>query len=123
MDEVVGAAWQLNATMGKSNFRQAVDLSNLLRNVGGNYRFVSYANRWVGPRLKRQDRIIESFVNKHRLGYAAQRPWTSLDLGCGSHPANPFGADTVSGVDIREDIRNNVIRADLTFDPNSICLW
>jgi SAM-dependent methyltransferase len=93
-----------------------LDISNLLRNLGGNYRFVHHAHRWAEPGLRQQNRIIERFVSKHRAGYPAQRPWSSLDLGCGSEPANPFAAEAIAGVDIREDVQNNVVRADLAFD-------
>lgn len=41
----------------------------------------------------------------------------SLDLGCGSFPRNPFGADLVHGVDIREDAAAHVVKADLVLEP------
>jgi SAM-dependent methyltransferase len=41
----------------------------------------------------------------------------ALDLGCGANPKNPFGADILYGIDIREDISKNVIKADLVLDP------
>jgi SAM-dependent methyltransferase len=40
----------------------------------------------------------------------------SLDLGCGANPKNPFGADAVYGIDIREDIGNNIYKADLVLE-------
>ena len=39
----------------------------------------------------------------------------ALDLGCGTQPKNPFGADEVFGVDVR-DI-GNIRRADLVVEP------
>ena len=41
---------------------------------------------------------------------------TSLDLGCGSKPQNPYAADEVRGVDIREDLDNGIHKADLIKD-------
>ncbi|WP_199222134.1 class I SAM-dependent methyltransferase [Limnohabitans sp. Jir72] len=47
----------------------------------------------------------------------------SLDLGCGAYPKNPFDADFLYGVDIRDDIDKNVKKSDLVtealpFDDN-----
>lgn len=41
----------------------------------------------------------------------------SLDLGCGSNPKNPFNADEIFGIDVREDLDANIKRADLVIDP------
>ena len=41
----------------------------------------------------------------------------SLDLGCGQTPKNPFYADEVFGIDVREDLDANIRRADLVIDP------
>lgn len=41
----------------------------------------------------------------------------TLDLGCGPNPNNPFNANEVFGVDIREDIGRNIASADLALDP------
>jgi SAM-dependent methyltransferase len=41
----------------------------------------------------------------------------TLDLGCGPNPNNPFNADEVYGVDIREDIGRNIASADLALQP------
>lgn len=40
----------------------------------------------------------------------------SLDLGCGKNPRNVFGADIVYGIDIREDLEKNIIKADLVLE-------
>jgi len=37
----------------------------------------------------------------------------TLDLGCGSNPRNPFGADEAWGVDIRDDLGNEIKVANL----------
>lgn len=41
----------------------------------------------------------------------------SLDLGCGPSPRNPFNAEVVYGVDIREDLHSNIKQADLSTEP------
>ena len=41
----------------------------------------------------------------------------TLDLGCGSKPRNPFGADELFGVDVRSDLEANVKEADLVIGP------
>ena len=38
----------------------------------------------------------------------------SLDLGCGQKPRNPFSADLLYGIDFNEDIKNNIIKSDLS---------
>lgn len=97
-----------------------LDATNRLRNLLGNYRYVSYLMRvWrVQGRLgigndESQNKLLSKATKNH--GYS--RPWTSLDLGCGSHPLNPFGADNVFGCDIREDLESNVTRCNLVLEP------
>ena len=41
---------------------------------------------------------------------------TALDLGCGSKPKNPFGADSVFGVDLYENISLGIKKADLILE-------
>lgn len=41
----------------------------------------------------------------------------TLDLGCGPNPKNPFNADEIYGVDVREDLENNIKKADLAIEP------
>ena len=38
----------------------------------------------------------------------------SLDLGCGHKPRNPFLADILYGIDIREDLENKILKSDLS---------
>lgn len=40
----------------------------------------------------------------------------SLDLGSGPSPKNPFGADEVFGIDVREDLSANIRVADLAIE-------
>jgi len=41
----------------------------------------------------------------------------SLDLGCGANPKNIFNADEMFGIDVREDLDNNIKCADLAIEP------
>ncbi len=41
----------------------------------------------------------------------------SLDLGCGENPKNIFSAESVYGVDTKDDLQPNVIKCDLAIDP------
>lgn len=41
----------------------------------------------------------------------------SLDLGSGAEPKNPFNADEVFGVDVRDDLGPNIRHADLAVEP------
>ena len=40
-----------------------------------------------------------------------------LDLGCGSSPRNPYGADHVYGIDIRAGLGDNIASANLAVQP------
>jgi len=42
---------------------------------------------------------------------------TTLDIGCGEQPRNPFNAGQSYGLDIREDLSKNIRYADLTVEP------
>lgn len=42
---------------------------------------------------------------------------TTLDIGCGEQPRNPFNASQSYGLDIREDLSKNIRYADLTVEP------
>lgn len=41
----------------------------------------------------------------------------TLDLGCGPQPKNPFNADEVFGIDIRDDLGSHIRCADLALQP------
>lgn len=41
----------------------------------------------------------------------------SLDLGCGPNLRNPFNADKIFGIDVREDLEAGIKQADLVIEP------
>jgi SAM-dependent methyltransferase len=47
----------------------------------------------------------------------AGMPTQTLDLGCGASPRNPFNADAIFGIDIREDPDRNIKYGDLNIEP------
>ena len=40
----------------------------------------------------------------------------SLDLGCGLQPKNPFNAQEVYGIDVRDDAEAHIVKADLVIE-------
>jgi len=74
-------------------------------------------------------RAIDSFVAQPEIGdinslyrkYGSEalnlKNSTTLDMGCGDSPRNPFNAIQSYGLDIREDLAKNIRYADLTVEP------
>ncbi len=60
---------------------------------------------------------LEKFCADYAARTRTAATTQSLDLGCGTTPRNPFNADTLFGVDIREDLSHNVKPADLAIEP------
>ena len=58
-----------------------------------------------------------SEVNRTETAFTAIIKTRSLDLGCGPKPKNPFNADEVFGIDVREDLDANIRCADLAMEP------
>jgi SAM-dependent methyltransferase len=76
--------------------RTLLDATNRIRNLLGNYRYVSYQIRLWKLRglLGSGERNVETLFVNHALKQAnLAGPWSTLDLGCGNYPRNPFGAD------------------------------
>lgn len=100
-----------------------LDIVNRFRNLLGNYRFVSYRMRlWelegrigIGAGIA-EESLEKKLMTKQLRRYHNPRPWSTLDLGSGSQPRNPFGAERVSGCDIREDLGRNVTRSNLVLE-------
>lgn len=61
--------------------------------------------------------VEAKLVGKALKDFDQPRPWSSLDLGCGDYPRNPFGADHSFGCDIRENLDKNVISCNLVLEP------
>ena len=62
-------------------------------------------------------RDLDSIYTRFSAGTLGLRECSTLDLGCGAQPKNPFLATKVYGLDIREDLSKGVHYADLTTAP------
>lgn len=60
---------------------------------------------------------IDTFCAAYAAGTRSGAPTRTLDIGCGTTPRNPFKADEVFGIDIREDLARNIRYADLAVEP------
>jgi len=58
----------------------------------------------------RNEKIISFFFNEYKF----ENDTSSLDLGSGPNPKNPFNSKELFGVDFRENIENNVLFSDLS---------
>ena len=97
-----------------------LDPVNRIRNITGNYRFVSYLMRYW--KIKRLigiggDKIEKRMISRAIENYSSARPWSLVDLGCGSRPVNLFDADEVSGFDLNANPDANVKACNLSIDP------
>ena len=63
--------------------------------------------------IRTLDEVIQPVISRQIV----QLGNTSLDLGSGLSPKNPFGVEKVFGVDLRTCPERNVISADLTIEP------
>jgi SAM-dependent methyltransferase len=60
-----------------------------------------------------RDIAFDEFENQIVLGVTMTK---SLDIGCGRNPKNIFNADTVYGIDVRDDLAHNIKKADLVIE-------
>ncbi len=58
-----------------------------------------------------------TFIARNLSLLTLPRPWLSIDIGCGSTPANPFKANLSKGVDILGTDNIHILSADLSRDP------
>ncbi|MGC2497226.1 MAG: methyltransferase domain-containing protein, partial [Acidobacteriaceae bacterium] len=60
---------------------------------------------------------IEQFISQYDSVSRCLTDSSSLDIGCGTEPHNPFRARRVFGIDIRANEEKNIKYADLTTEP------
>ena len=65
----------------------------------------------------RRIRNLDALYARYKPENLALIESTTLDIGCGTIPRNPFQANTQWGIDIREDLDNNVKSVDLNINP------
>jgi SAM-dependent methyltransferase len=56
---------------------------------------------------------LERFYSQFRASLPQKNGFNTLDLGCGGVPRNPFKADFLYGIDIRDSANPNIARSDL----------
>lgn len=56
---------------------------------------------------------LDSFYSRFSANASENLNSSTLDLGCGGVPRNPFKADLIYGIDIRDSTNSNIARADL----------
>ncbi len=97
-----------------------LDATNRIRNLTGNYRYVSYLMRFWRLQGKLgidSEKLERKMVARAMQRYANPRPWTSVDLGCGARPLNPFFAEEAFGCDLKENQETNVRACNLAREP------
>jgi SAM-dependent methyltransferase len=65
----------------------------------------------------RRIRHLDGLYEKYSVNSLGLLESTTLDLGCGKAPRNPFKANTEWGIDIREDLDNKIKSVDLNINP------
>ena len=82
----------------------------IISRLKSSYRLIKYGLN--APKVKLET-VYQSYAAK-RMGLVNS---SSLDLGCGNIPRNPFGADVMYGVDLFEQHNQNIKVADLAINP------
>jgi SAM-dependent methyltransferase len=59
---------------------------------------------------------LQPYFDKYSAVALSSSNSTTLDIGCGTKPRNPFSAATTYGIDIRENPEKNIKYADLTVE-------
>lgn len=90
---------------------------NLLKKIRRYYRTVELMYRSINSYVA-QPEIIDLNPLYQQYGSEKQnlKNSTTLDLGCGESPRNPFNAYQTYGLDIRENLEKNIRYADLAVD-------
>lgn len=65
------------------------------------------------PKVKSVDQCLKGLIN----GKLDAQGTSSLDIGCGSIPRNPFNAELAYGIDIRDNSSGKIKCADLSVEP------
>jgi SAM-dependent methyltransferase len=71
---------------------------------------------FIGTIIKRklESKVVEKIIQKKVE--LANHATLALDLGCGSNKRNPFNASYTYGIDVRQDLSNNIYCADLSIE-------
>tara|TARA_B100000945_G_C20266946_1_gene542041 strand:+ start:125 stop:784 length:660 start_codon:yes stop_codon:yes gene_type:complete len=103
--------------------RKVVKQLKALKSIFVTALFSSIKLRKRYPRISSFQKIVDNYFIDYPNYRSKLFDTKSLDLGCGQKPKNPFLADFLYGIDIREDLDNNISKSDLSkenipFDTN-----
>lgn len=60
---------------------------------------------------------VKNLINQNKeIKLNNKKNSKSLDLGCGINPKNPFNAENIFGIDIRNDLKKSIKSADLSVE-------
>lgn len=91
---------------------------NILKKITRYSKTVALLYRALDSYVMQPDiRDLDLIYSRYSASALSLRESATLDLGCGAQPKNPFQAQHVYGLDIREDLSNSVHYADLTTNP------
>lgn len=90
---------------------------NLFSSITRYIKFLKLAHKPIGilvdiPRAS----SIDDVTKKYSATTLNKIDTTTLDMGCGRIPRNPFGAQTSFGIDVREDLEIGIKCADLAIE-------
>jgi SAM-dependent methyltransferase len=89
----------------------------ILKSVLAKYKTIKMLQRMFEPLFElSSDEKIENILKEFDARIMGLRDSSSLDIGCGSVPKNPFHADRINGIDIRENFAKGIKYADLTLE-------
>jgi SAM-dependent methyltransferase len=90
---------------------------NIFKKIGRYYKtlrlaYISYDSLINLPEIKNLDICYKKFSSRSMSRSSS----SSLDIGCGNSPRNPFDADSTYGIDIRENAAKGIKYADLNVE-------
>ena len=96
----------------------AVDMFEVIKMRLRTYRLRKVTSEALGT-LPEVQRILslEDYLGPYSAESRGLAEASSLDMGCGGQPKNPFGAKHLFGLDIRENSERGIRYADLTVEP------
>jgi len=90
---------------------------NLLKKIRRYCRTVELMYRSIDSYVAQPEIIdLNPLYQQYGSDRQALKNSTTLDLGCGESPRNPFNANQTYGLDIRENLKKNIRYADLALD-------
>lgn len=90
---------------------------SILEKLARAYKLLKVTSSALGSLTDLQQiRNLGNYLTEHDAVSSGLARASSLDIGCGTQPKNPFQAQQLFGLDIRENPQKNIKFADLTID-------